>query len=271
MIKAPTKSEEGERIYRTEFMNQVFDPQEKTEVIPVLEPDEYVVTFKLNGGTLDDETEMVIMAVKENTAITLPEPVRSGYTFNYWDNEEYKAGTEYLVTEDHTFKAIWTKDEGPEPVMAYFIFMDPDGGTLDGQAGILISAYEEGTSITLPEPVRSGYTFNYWDYEGSRVDTEYTVTGDCTLTAIWMKNPGPEPVKEYAISFDLGGGTLGGKTGIVTFEYKEGDVIVLPRPVRQGYSFDYWEGSRYEAGADYIVSKDHTFKAIWIKIDTPHG
>ena len=76
--------------------------------------------------------------------------------------------------------------------------------------------------------------------------------------------PHLEPEK-YTLTFDLSGGTLNGQTGAITFEYTEDEIITLPRPSRQGYTFDYWEGSRYEAGADYIVTEDHKFTAIWKK------
>ncbi len=69
--------------------------------------------------------------------------------------------------------------------------------------------------------------------------------------------------KLCTITLDLNGGTLNGETGIITSEYREGQVIVLQRPERKGYTFDYWEGSRYKAGAEYIVEEDHTFKAVW--------
>ena len=36
-------------------------------------------------------------------------------------------------------------------------------------------------------------------------------------------------------------------------------------PTRTGYTFQYWRGSEYEAGADYTVTGDHTFTAVWEK------
>ena len=42
-----------------------------------------------------------------------------------------------------------------------------------------------------------------------------------------------------------------------------GTVITLPAPTRDGYIFDYWEGSKYNAGDKYTVNGDHTFKAVW--------
>lgn len=68
---------------------------------------------------------------------------------------------------------------------------------------------------------------------------------------------------EFTITYDLNGGTLNEKTGKVTEKVTAGTVITLPLPERTGYEFDYWEGSKYNAGDKYTVSEDHTFKAIW--------
>lgn len=40
--------------------------------------------------------------------------------------------------------------------------------------------------------------------------------------------------------------------------------ITLPEPTRKGYEFDYWKGSKYEAGDTYTVNGNHTFTAQWI-------
>ena len=67
----------------------------------------------------------------------------------------------------------------------------------------------------------------------------------------------------FTISYDLNGGKLNGQTGVVTTKVEEGTVITLPSPTRSGYKFDYWEGSKYNAGDKYTVTADHTFKAVW--------
>lgn len=78
-----------------------------------------------------------------------------------------------------------------------------------------------------------------------------------------------ESVPSRTITFDLNGGSLKGETGIVTRVYEEGEVFLLPEPERAGYTFDYWEGSRYEAGEQYTVKEDHTFVAQWIRNEAP--
>ena len=73
----------------------------------------------------------------------------------------------------------------------------------------------------------------------------------------------------FLITYNLNGGTLDGKTGTVELVVPEGETITLPAPTRDGYTFDYWEGSRYEAGASYTVTGSHAFTAQWAKGDSP--
>ena len=65
------------------------------------------------------------------------------------------------------------------------------------------------------------------------------------------------------ITLNLNGGTLNGASGTITEQYYEGDVIVMPKPSRSGYTFRYWKGSEYRAGEKYTVTEDHTFVAQW--------
>lgn len=67
------------------------------------------------------------------------------------------------------------------------------------------------------------------------------------------------------ITFDLNGGKLWKQSGKVTKEYAIGDTIKMPKPTRKGYTFKYWKGSKYKAGAKYKIKGDHTFKAVWGK------
>ena len=46
---------------------------------------------------------------------------------------------------------------------------------------------DKEVELTLPTPTRSGYTFNSWYTEKTKVVSPYTVTGDVTLTASWSR------------------------------------------------------------------------------------
>lgn len=69
----------------------------------------------------------------------------------------------------------------------------------------------------------------------------------------------------FLVSYDLNGGTLDGKTGVVELVAGDGEVITLPAPTRSGYVFSYWQGSTYYAGDSYTVEGNHTFTAQWTK------
>ena len=104
------------------------------------------------------------------------------------------------------------------------------------------------------------------DKDGTAGETAIEVNADRDLGDKYKKVqfPAEAPiVTQYTITYDLSGGTLDGQTGIVTKKVDAGAVITLPAPVRDGYTFDYWEGSRYNAGDKYTVTGDHTFTAVW--------
>ena len=127
---------------------------------------------------------------------------------------------------------------------------------------------ESGKTATKPaDPTESGWTFGGW-YKEAACNNAFNfstpITGNITLYAKWTKVAGdPVPATKYTITYVLNGGKLDGKTGTVTVSVEDGATITLPKPTRSGYTFDYWEGSRYEAGASYKVTGDHTFTAQW--------
>ena len=109
VVKEPTIEEEGEAEYTATFSVDLFKTQTKKVPIPRLEPEKYTITFNLDGGTLNGQSGTVTMSYNDGTTITLPSPVRSGYTFDFWEGSRYNAGDKYTITENHTFKAIWKK------------------------------------------------------------------------------------------------------------------------------------------------------------------
>ncbi len=110
VTKEPTRTEDGERTYTAEFRDPVFKTQTKTEIIPRLDPETYVITFDLSGGTLNGQTGILRVEYSRGEVIRLPRPSRQGYTFDYWEGSRYEAGDPYTVTEAHTFTARWKKN-----------------------------------------------------------------------------------------------------------------------------------------------------------------
>ncbi|MBR3275006.1 MAG: InlB B-repeat-containing protein [Eubacterium sp.] len=110
----------------------------------------------------------------------------------------------------------------------------------------------------------TGHTWGEWTVTKEATPTE---DGERERICSVCKTKETETIKYnavyYTITLNLNGGTWEGKTGTVTLSIEEGKTLTLPKPVREGYTFDYWEGSRYEAGANYVVKENHTFTAQW--------
>lgn len=86
------------------------------------------------------------------------------------------------------------------------------------------------------DPTKDGYIFDDWyvDNENTRVyDFNQPVTADLTLTAKWTAN-------QYAITYDLDGGTVEGNPTSYTVEAEE---ITLKEPTKSGYIFTGWSGT----------------------------
>ena len=137
--------------------------------------------------------------------------------------------------------------------------------------------YDSKSSLTANSFVRYPYYFTGWNTSDDGRGTPYAdkeevenLTADqggiVTLYAQWKEKP------KYKITYDLNGGTLEGKKGKIVVESYEGDVIIVKdAPVRKGYTFKYWKGSKYNPGDDYLVEKDHTLTAEWKKNKNPNN
>lgn len=158
----------------------------------------------------------------------------------------------------------------------YFLHLDPNGGS--GDALDMELSYKQEEALPQSPFTREGWTFKGWNtkadgsgiaYEDGQTVFALTEEDGATiwLFAQWEKNkPKPVPAKTAVISYDLNGGTLDGKTGIITEKHEVGEVItVMKAPKRKGYKFSYWKGSKYYPGDKYTVAEDHTLTAVWEK------
>lgn len=76
---------------------------------------QYTLTFDPAGGTLNGKTSPYTMTADCDSTINLADaPTRDGYRFLYWKGSEYQAGASYTVKGDHTFTAVWEKEEDEE-------------------------------------------------------------------------------------------------------------------------------------------------------------
>ena len=121
-----------------------------------------------------------------------------------------------------------------------------------------------GTEISLSDTPDSGWQLKEW----RRVSGDITITNnkftmpdsDVVVRAIF-EFIGSDP-EEATVTFDPAGGKWSdGTTALKTITTNVGEEITVKEaPVREGYEFQYWEGSAYQPGDKYIVpAGGHTF------------
>lgn len=171
-----------------------------------------------------------------------PGSYRGVLTATYTPNPNYDVE---VVNGDFTIRALLTVR-----------WLDALGNVLQSTAyaeGDPVPAYD-GKEPTKASTPQYDYAFAGWD-------------GGTTSGAITTFEPlFDATVRSYGIALDLAGGVLDGMTGTIVESLEYGATLVLPLPMRDGYRFLYWEGSRYDAGDEYLVEGEHTFTARWERI-----
>lgn len=219
------------------------------------------------------------------SSLTINSPEKKGYTFKGWrvkatpgSGNTWNIGYEYLLTAgeasvtlpggklgDVTLEPIWTKN-------TYTITFNSDGGTVYENR-----SYTVEDTVTLPAPVKNGYSFNGWTVTVHDSDYNWTsngynggaslkgMYGSVTLNANWTKTP-------YKATFNANGGSV----SIAELPYDiESGTPNLPTAARDGYTFDSWEVESFDVGASWKVGDKYTdalpannygnvkLKAVW--------
>lgn len=122
-----------------------------------------------------------------------------------------------------------------ETATLYNINYNLNGGSISGES----SKYTINYSITLPEPIKKGYEFAGWSgSNGSNpiknVVIQKGTTGNLSYNANW------KPIN-YNISYNLNGGTLANKIDNYNIE---SPTFTIGTPVKNGYEFTGWSGSK---------------------------
>jgi len=231
----------------------------------LIDVSEYTITFDAQGGTYCDFVNTLTGSV-----ITLPSTSRIGYTFKGWFDSPQgvtkigNGGSKYTVSKDVTMYAQWTQNGG-QPT-TYTVTFNANGGIVSPEN----VSQKSGTTINLPTPTRSGYTFDGWFSAatgGTKFDNPYTVTANnLTMYAQWTKND----ADNYTVTFNANGGIVSPEN----VSQKSGTTINLPTPTRSGYTFDGWfsaatGGTPYgNAGDIYIITTTTTMYAQWTPVGT---
>ena len=188
----------------------------------------FTVTLKFADDVTVDQT----ITVAENGIVVLPMPTRAGYAFQGWTDgtNTYQGGDAYTVTKEATLTATWKKT-------AFTVTLDYAN---NGETATENRGANDGDTITLPTPTRSGrYAFVHWTdgtntYAGG---TNYTVTKDATLTAVWRYTGSSSSgtTSSYPVSvprFD------NGSVSVTPGSASKGTTVTITVKPDEGYALD---------------------------------
>lgn len=213
--------------------------------------EKYGITYHWNGGSAEDYLE----TYEYGTGGVLPITKKEHYVFEGWYQEKDFSGNACIEISafdlgNKEFYAKWS------PV-SYTITFDPDGGSCNIEA--MSYTVETDEDITVV-PERTGYVFDGWYIDGSKIDhIAPGMSGDVTVSASWK-------LKRTQITYMTDGGDI--KDTDYAQEHVYGSEEQLPVDVKKkGYIFKGWYQEKDFSGDEFFkISKtddDCTFYAKW--------
>ena len=230
------------------------------------------LSYDVNGGngTIKPDTALQYMSGCGNVqaaAFTLAAPPqKSGYSFTSWNVSAdpargYQGGETVTLTENATATASWTEIQTPAKSVSVTYDYTANGGTRTTKA---YDTVESGAKADLtPVAAKAGYEFVGWntDKDAKTALTEYTVTKDTTLYAIYKRN--------VTAKFYSGENTLQETISRTLFNNENTAVIAAPVPdALDGWTAVGWRDNKhaleneYRSG-DITISEDTDFYAIY--------
>jgi len=249
----------------------------------------YNVTFKANGGNIDNQTKTIRY---DSTYGSLPSVTRTGYTFVGWytDNntfkKEIKPSTTMQTAYDHNIYAKWEINLFEISIVSN----DEELGTVTKET---LTNIPYGTKVSVTNntikigfnyvSARVGYIYGYiirfvnWTINNNNVENNMTVEDNFSIQANFTRQAKNIIITFNANTKDNYGQNLDGSpkldeiSKIIPFATTFGD---LPTPTLEGYTFDGWyydnQYSKKVKDTDSIDTIENlTLYAKWVKIVEP--
>jgi uncharacterized repeat protein (TIGR02543 family) len=240
----------------------------------------YTVLFEYNGRTGGD-SDTSRQFTTGGTAMTLPTPTRTGYTFANWFSNIAlttlvgSAGASYEPTANLTLYAKWN------PINYTVTYNSTNvvgGSTINSSSGTVptdATNYNIGQRVSIKSNsgllARTGYTFAGWvtsaDGTGTAVNSGETIevgSQSINLYPKWTANT-------YTFTYNLNGGSSDTSTVQATWTVGNSDVTLPTTGItRTGYTFGngsggYWSSTQGGAAVANTYSNigNVTLYAIW--------
>ena len=230
----------------------------------------YVVTFNYNGGNGGDSTATASFTTA-GTAITLPVPTKTGFTFAGWHSDAALTTAigsgggsgSYSPTGATLSLNAYAKWTAINYTFTYNSnFADSGNVPTETTKQISQTATVKANTGVL---VLAGYTFNGWNTASDGTGTNYlsgslfTVgSSNVTLYANWSANT-------YTVTYNTNGGTGNAQrssTNVTSDTYTTGGSSVVFPGVgtleRTGFTFGGWNTSAAGTGSNYSATNTYT-------------
>lgn len=234
----------------------------------------FVVRYELNGGTFGTGVQSVDRYTAETTKDVRwkigVDVMKPGFVFKGWHLGSVNGSSISQFPLDRHLKPATTSSDGLEVTFTFYaeweekvydiLFMPNGGDPIDCDGYKLADGVSK---VNMPVAKRKGYKFLGWYYkddsEGKNKVESIPAGGTekITLVAHWEVIP-------YKITYEKEGGTLDKPIESYTVE----DVVVLPTPKKEHYTFAGWYTQK-EGGEKLIANKislatgDTTVYARW--------
>ncbi len=203
----------------------------------------YTLTIDAAGGKVDGKDKIVKELAAGEPIADVADPVREGYIFKGWDKEI----PDTMPANDYTVTATWEAEATPTHTVTYYLAKD--GEVFDTRT------FEEGETMTHPDPVAEGIVFKGWADENGNPLPEKMGTEDIKAYAVI------DYVKSYKATYVADGTTFD------EYEVKFGAEIPVPEtePTKEGFIFAGWRDANGNPVAATMPAKDVTYTAQWVK------
>ena len=212
-----------------------------------------IVTVSYPDGKVTDGT-VIKQSIPADTNVTLGTQVVITVTGDSSGKPSKEPRKKLFATNTPTPK--------PTPLPTFKITFDTKGGS---SVDSFTRKYGK-TLGKLPTTKKTGYSFDGWKYNGSKVTANTVVKSNMKIIAMWTPN-------KYTISFDSKGGS-----SVSSFTRKYGEKLgSLKSPSREGYTFNGWTHNGSSVNNDTVVKSNMELIASWtiktytIKFDSKGG
>ena len=196
------------------------------------------ITYDTDGGSYIES----ITANAGSKIYPPADPVREGYRFDGWELDGQTFEFDVMPQNDITLKAVWTK-------VYSIIFNTGEGSPLEP------AKFAKGDEIVLTQtPVRNGYKFDGWEYNGAPFTMTEMPEYDITLTAKWKE--------AVTITFETGTAQY----TVAPIVEEAGAKISAPAIHRKGWHVKNWLLNGVPYTFDTMPSTNITLTAEWEKL-----